>query len=246
MSGVVVVLAVVSVVSITGGDAQPTPAPPSTDGGAVTPSLPEGCTRARVAHPTPRRFSAPSDQLEPGRDVEAVIETSCGTIKLDLFADEAPVNVNNFVFLARKGFYDGLPFHRIEKDSVLQSGDPNGRALDPPDGPGYTVPDELANAEFDRYVYGVVGMANRGPNTAGSQFFIVVHDVEGARRGEPEPAGYRPRYTIIGRVERSSWNTLERIAEVDVRGGLDPVRSVEPVLPVVVRSVEVRVAQPQG
>lgn len=175
-----------------------------------------------------------------------MIETSCGTIKLDLFADEAPINVNNFVYLARKGFYDGLPFHRIEKDSVIQSGDPNGRALDPPDGPGYTVPDELANAEFDRYVYGVVGMANRGPNTAGSQFFIVVHDFEGARRGEPEPAGYRPLYTIIGRVERSSWNTLERIAEVDVKGGLDPVRSVEPVAPVVVRSVKVKVAQPQG
>jgi cyclophilin family peptidyl-prolyl cis-trans isomerase len=148
--------------------------------------------------------------------------------------------VNNFLFLAGRGFYEGLPFHRIEKDSVVQSGDPNGRALDPPEGPGYVVEDELASARYDRYVFGVVGMANRGPGTAGSQFFIVVHDPEGARRGEPEPAGYRPRYTIIGRVLRPSWSALERIAEADTKGGLDPVESVEPVRPVIIRSVEIR------
>jgi cyclophilin family peptidyl-prolyl cis-trans isomerase len=168
-----------------------------------------------------------------------VIHTSCGDLELELFEDQAPANVNSFVFLARRGFYEGLPFHRIEKNSVVQSGDPNGRALDPPDGPGYAVEDELAGAHYDKYVYGVVGMANAGPDTAGSQFFIVVHDPEGAARGRPEPAGYRPNYTIIGRVEERSWDALARIADVDTKGGLDPVESVEPVRPVIIESIDI-------
>ena len=204
------------------------------------PPLPEGCKATRVQKLRPQSYDGPRSVLQTGRDYRAVVDTSCGELELDLFEQEAPVNVNNFVFLAARGFYDGLPFHRIEKDSVLQTGDPNGRSLDPPDGPGYVVADELANAHFDRYVYGVIGMANRGPDTAGSQFFIVVHDLRGARQGDPEPAGYRPRYTIIGRVARKSWETLERIAEVDTQGGKDPVKSVRPIRPVVIRSIELK------
>ena len=246
VAGVTAVLGVVLGLSIAGGDARPPPAPAA---GARAPkaTLPQGCERARVTGLKPQRFRSPRDVVAPGSDVKAVIDTSCGKIELDLFEDRAPINVNSFAFLAGRGFYDGLPFHRIEKDSVVQSGDPNGRALDPPEGPGYSLPDELDGTDREQYVYGVVGMANRGPDTAGSQFFIVVHDIEGARKGNPEEAGYRPRYTIIGRVARSSWDTLERIAKVDVKGGLDPVRSVEPVLPVVIRSIDVEGGgQPQG
>ncbi|MFN2490875.1 MAG: peptidylprolyl isomerase [Actinomycetota bacterium] len=212
---------------------------PSESEAAAAPSLPEGCERQERRQPSAPSFDAPQQVLEAGRDLGAVIHTSCGDLALDLFEDEAPGNVNSFVFLARRGFYEGLPFHRVEKESVLQSGDPNGANLDPPDGPGYTVDDELASAHFDRYVYGVVGMANAGPDTAGSQFFIVVHDPEGALEGDPEPAGFRPRYTIIGRVDRSSWDTLARLASVDTKGGIDPVESVEPVIPVLVDSIDV-------
>ncbi|CAN5690888.1 hypothetical protein BH24ACT26_BH24ACT26_02790 [soil metagenome] len=206
----------------------------------VEPTLPDGCEQRELDLDPPRRYGAPEAVLRPGRDYRAVLHTSCGDVVLDLFEDEAPENVNSFLFLAQRGFYDGLPWHRVEGDSVIQNGDPNGRNLDPPDGPGYTVDDETASAHFDRYVYGVVGMANAGEDTAGSQFFIVTHDPEGAAEGAGEPAGFRPDYTIIGRVPQSSWDVLERIASVDTRGGIDAVEAVRPVLPVVIDSVDIR------
>jgi cyclophilin family peptidyl-prolyl cis-trans isomerase len=205
---------------------------------APEPRLPEGCERARPGT-TSLSFDAPRRVLESARDYRALIRTSCGEVAMDLFEDGAPINVNSFVFLARRGFYDGLPWHRVERQSVIQSGDPNGRNLDPPDGPGYTVPDETQAAHFDDYVYGIVGMANAGPDTAGSQFFIVTHDAEGAAAGEPEPAGFRPRYTIIGRVVRSSWGVLARIASIETKGGIEAVEAVEPAVPVVIDSIEV-------
>lgn len=240
--GVTTVLGVVVALSLAGTGARPEGDGSSARPRERLPTLPEGCEEVTPRRYEGRRFDAPDDVLRAGRDYSAVIHTSCGDIVFDLFEDDAPANVNSFVFLARKGFYDGLPFHRIEKDSVIQSGDPNGQALDPPDGPGYEVRDELAGTSYDDYVFGVVGMANRGPHTdtAGSQFFIVVHDPEGARRGRPEPAGYRPNYTLIGRTTRSSWDTLERIADADTKGGSDPVEAVEPVRPVIVESVDIR------
>ena len=204
------------------------------------PPLPSGCEERRLEPFSKASLDGPEDVLGTG-DARARVQTSCGVLLIDLFEDRAPLNVNNFAFLANEGFYDGLPFFRVEKDSVVQTGDPNGHPLDAPNGPGYTVPDELAAAHYDGYVYGVVAMANRWPvrDSAGSQFFIVVHDREGAEQGDPEPAGYRPRYTIIGRVARSSWGVLERIAEVDTKGGIDLLESVEPVAPVTVDSVEI-------
>ena len=240
--GVTGVLAVAVALSITAGGA-PSEGNPAAPAPERKPPLPKGCSSARVGELQTRSFEAPDQVLKPGEDLRAVIRTSCGDIALDLFEEDAPVNVNSFAFLARQGFYTGLPFHRVEKNSVIQSGDPNGKALDPPEGPGYELPDELARAHFDRYVYGVVGIANRGPDTGGSQFFIVVHDLEGARADDPEPAGYRPNYTIIGRVDRSSWDVLDRIAEADTKGGLDPVESVEPVHPVVIRAIDIREAR---
>ncbi|HEX2235324.1 MAG TPA: peptidylprolyl isomerase, partial [Actinomycetota bacterium] len=207
------------------------------------PALPEGCDPAPPRPEVPEPLASPPLDRPPPGDLVAVVATTCGDIVVDLAEGSAPRNVANFVGLARAGFYDGLRFHRVEKNSVLQAGDPNGRALDPPDGPGYTlgvepsaVPDEPR-----RYVYGVVAMANVAEGTAGSQFFIVVHDYEGALEGDPEPAGYRPDYPIIGAVARRSWETLQRIARVETRGGsADPARAVEPVLPIAIRSIEVR------
>jgi cyclophilin family peptidyl-prolyl cis-trans isomerase len=116
----------------------------------------------------PGTYPAPPPMtIDPGASFTATLETSCGPIVIDLDAEQAPETVNNFVFLAREGFYDGLTFHRVVTGFVIQGGDPEG---DGRGGPGYTFPDELPD---DGYPPGSVAMANAGPDTNGSQFFIV-------------------------------------------------------------------------
>lgn len=206
----------------------------------AAPPLPDGCEsepRPGAAPPLPRRQPEPS--LEAATDYRAVLQTSCGEVVVELLGGRAPATVANFVGLARRGFYDGLTWHRVERDVLIQSGDPNGRNLVPPDGPRYTVADELGGVAARDYVYGAVAMANAGSDTAGSQFFIVVHDYEGAVDGDAEPAGLQPDYTIFGRVERSSWEVLERLAAVPVRGGLDLVEAVTPVTPIYIDAIDI-------
>ncbi|MFA6522729.1 MAG: peptidylprolyl isomerase [Patescibacteria group bacterium] len=100
------------------------------------------------------------------------ITTAKGDIVIKLFPETAPKTVSNFISLAEKGFYNGLTFHRREEGFVIQGGDPNGNGTG---GPGYTFEDELTDDKtYDR---GIVAMANRGPNTNGSQFFIMLDDV---------------------------------------------------------------------
>ncbi|MGI6103059.1 MAG: peptidylprolyl isomerase [Patescibacteria group bacterium] len=122
----------------------------------------------------------PADRVE---NKQAVIRTSKGEIRIALFADEAPLTVSNFVFLAEDGFYDGLTFHRVEPGFVIQGGDPRGNGTG---GPGYRFADEPVKRPYNR---GIVAMANSGPNTNGSQFFIMLQD-------NPLP----PNYTIFGEV----------------------------------------------
>jgi len=102
------------------------------------------------------------------QEVGAVMRTSKGDIKIRLFAGEAPVTVANFVNLAKKGFYDGLSFHRVIADFMIQGGCPDGRGTG---GPGYQIDDEFG-AGLAHTEAGVFSMANAGPNTGGSQFFI--------------------------------------------------------------------------
>lgn len=118
-------------------------------------------------------FDAPEDQGLTGT-VRVRIDTSCGPITLDLFPDVAPQAVNSFVFLARAGYFDGTVFHRIVPGFVIQGGDPTAAGTG---NPGYRLPDELPPDGF-AYAPGVVAMANAGPDSAGSQFFIVVADVQ--------------------------------------------------------------------
>lgn len=100
----------------------------------------------------------------------AVFETSKGTFKVELFDDKAPKTAGNFATLAQKGFYNGLIFHRVIDNFMIQSGDPNGNGTG---GPGYTIPDEFSpDLKHDKA--GILSMANRGPNTGGSQFFITL------------------------------------------------------------------------
>ena len=110
----------------------------------------------------------PEMVIDPEHEYEAVIRTEKGDMRVNLFAEEAPKTVNNFVFLANQGFYDGVVFHRVLEGFMAQGGDPGGSGRG---GPGYQFEDETDNGlTFDRA--GLLAMANAGPNTNGSQFFI--------------------------------------------------------------------------
>jgi cyclophilin family peptidyl-prolyl cis-trans isomerase len=114
-------------------------------------------------------YSAPPPMtLDPTKAYQATIVTEQGNIVLDLFATEAPNTVNNFVFLAREGYYDNTTFHRVLSDFMAQAGDPTGTGRG---GPGYTFGDEF-NPALRHEGPGTLSMANAGPNTNGSQFFI--------------------------------------------------------------------------
>jgi cyclophilin family peptidyl-prolyl cis-trans isomerase len=107
-------------------------------------------------------------QIDPAKRYYATIKTNKGDMRLMLYADKTPMTVNNFVFLAREGFYNGVPFHRVIKDFMIQTGDPTGTGRG---GPGYRFPDEI-HPDLRHDGPGVLSMANAGPNTNGSQFFI--------------------------------------------------------------------------
>jgi peptidylprolyl isomerase len=145
------------------GTVRPVPGPEEVACGGEVPEA--------ALEPKPQ-FSAPARVLKEGVEYEAVLETSCGDIVISLLADQAPETVNSFVFLARRGYFDGQRIHRLDTSiAVIQGGDPSGDPGDGVDGPGYTIPDELTGDES--YGPGVFAMANAGPNTGGSQFFIV-------------------------------------------------------------------------
>ena len=114
-------------------------------------------------------YTAPPPMgIDAGKAYTATFETPRGNIVCELFAKDAPNTVNNFVFLAREGFYDGTTFHRVIADFMIQGGDPTGSGSG---GPGYRFLDELKNNPRQHKV-GSLSMANAGPNTNGSQFFI--------------------------------------------------------------------------
>jgi len=114
----------------------------------------------------PKQYSKPEQVIDPSKRYRAVITTEKGDIELALDPSRAPKTVNNFVFLAQEGYYDGLTFHRVVDDFVIQGGCPEGSGRG---GPGYRFEDEPVQGE---YTAGAVAMANSGPNTNGSQFFI--------------------------------------------------------------------------
>ncbi len=145
----------------------------------------------------------PEMALDPELSYTASIETNEGTFQVELLADAAPLTVNNFVFLAREGFYDGVVFHRIIRDFMIQTGDPTGTGAG---GPGYRFRDELPPAL--PYAPGVVAMANAGPNTNGSQFFICTGK-------SAEYLNQRPDYSVFGRVSEG-FDVVQKIAATPV------------------------------
>ena len=151
--------------------------------------------------------AAPPTCIDPGVDYSATMVTDAGTIEIDLLEDEAPVTVNNFVYLARYQYYDGLDFHRVIPDFVLQGGDPNG---DGTGGPGYRFEDELPEPED--YEAGSLAMANSGPETNGSQFFIVTSE-QGAET-LVEAVGGTANYSLFGRVTSG----MDVVASIEADG----------------------------
>jgi len=135
-------------------------------------SLLTACQTAATA-PTatpsgPKQWTSPPPmQIDPAKSYIATLHTTRGNIVIELLPKAAPITVNNFVFLARQGFYDGVTFHRVIKDFMAQGGDPTGTGSG---GPGYQFQDEISTLTFDSA--GVLAMANAGPGTNGSQFFI--------------------------------------------------------------------------
>jgi cyclophilin family peptidyl-prolyl cis-trans isomerase len=110
----------------------------------------------------------PALQIDPKKQYKAHMETDKGTMVIELFADKTPLTVNNFIFLSREGFYDGVIFHRVIDNFMVQGGDPTGTGRG---GPGYKFGDEF-NASLKHDKQGILSMANAGPGTNGSQFFI--------------------------------------------------------------------------
>lgn len=146
------------------------------------------------AEPT-REFDGPPPKcIEDGVDYQAVIETDIGEITIDLLEDSAPLAVNNFVFLARHQAYTEIPFHRVIPGFVVQGGDVQNQQGT--GGPGYSIPDELPEPED--YEEGSVAMANSGPDTSGSQFFIVVSD--DAAEQLIQAVGGSANYTLFATV----------------------------------------------
>ncbi len=156
--------------------------------------------------------------IDPAKDYRAEMVTSMGTMQVALFASTAPLTVNNFVFLARYHYYDGIIFHRIINGFVCQGGDPTGTGRG---GPGYRFADELPKR--GRYEIGSLAMANAGPDTNGSQFFLI-----SGRSG----AGLDPNYSLFGKV-------VKGLEVVDAMQRVETDRNDRPRTEVVIESVTI-------
>jgi peptidyl-prolyl cis-trans isomerase B (cyclophilin B) len=161
----------------------------------------EGCKQVEAPPPKQVSLKAPKQTLKRGEAVTAVVQTSCGSFEIALDTERAPKTANSFAYLSEEGFYDGLTFHRIVPDFVIQGGDPEGTGSG---GPGYSV-DEKPPANL-AYTKGTVAMAKTSaepPGRSGSQFYVVT----GADAGLP------PEYALVGKVDEGL-DVVERIGSL--------------------------------
>jgi peptidyl-prolyl cis-trans isomerase B (cyclophilin B) len=145
--------------------------------------------------------SAPEMAIDPQKKYIATVETNRGSFELELYPEHAPKTVNNFVFLAREGFYDGVKFHRVISNFVIQGGDPTGTGAG---GPGYRFEDETRDNPL-KHETGVISMANAGPNTNGSQFFVT-HSPQAHLDG---------KHTVFGKVLGEGMQVVNAIRQGD-------------------------------
>jgi len=167
----------------------------------------------------------PAMQIDTSKQYFAIVDTSLGSFKIQLFASETPRTVNNFVFLSQQGFYNGVIFHRIIKTFMIQTGDPQGTGMG---GPGYKFADELPPKH--KYDVGIVAMANAGPNTNGSQFFICTGP-------DASSLNNAPNYTQFGQVV-SGMDIVQKIASVPVTTSSSGEPS-KPITPPVINSITI-------
>jgi len=154
----------------------------------------------------------PAMVIDPKKSYVAKIHTNKGVISLDLFAGRAPKTVNNFVFLARDGFYDGVVFHRVIDNFMIQGGDPTGTGRS---GPGYKWDDEKSALQIE-HEKGSLSMANAGPNTNGSQFFIT---------HEPQPH-LNGNHAVFGKVQSDAdQKVVDSIEQRDVIETIEIIES---------------------
>jgi cyclophilin family peptidyl-prolyl cis-trans isomerase len=177
-------------------------------------------SETKGAQAVKNKSNPPPMIIDKTKSYTAVLKTTEGDITVQLNASKVPVTVNNFVTLAKKGFYNNTIFHRAIKGFMIQGGDPKG---DGTGGPGYTFADEPFDDEYKR---GTIAMANAGPDTNGSQFFIMHQDYD-----------LPPNYTIFGKVV-SGIEVVDKIAEAQVSTSETGEKS-KPVNPVKVTSVEI-------
>jgi cyclophilin family peptidyl-prolyl cis-trans isomerase len=173
-------------------------------------AVPEGYERTPYLSDTQEQsFEAPEEVLEPNTDYAAVIETNRGRMVVDLYEEETPQTVNNFVFLARHRYYDGVVFHRVLEGFMAQTGDPTGTGRG---GPGYVFEDEIVES-LGHDEPGTLSMANAGPGSNGSQFFITF---------APTPH-LNGRHTVFGRVVEGE-EVLDKLQRIDPQrpGGAKP------------------------
>ena len=150
-----------------------------------------------------KQYNAPpAMQIDQSKTYIAHFKTDKGEFDVELFASQAPVTVNNFVFLAQEGFYDGLNFHRVISDFMIQGGDPTGTGRS---GPGYKWDDEAAALGLPHDGPGVLSMANAGPNTNGSQFFIT----------HVETPWLNGKHAVFGKVMGDGQKVVNAIAQGD-------------------------------
>lgn len=178
----------------------PTPKPTANQTTATTPA-------PTTVTPTPFPSATEASSANP----VAIIHTNMGDIKIELFQDEAPVTVNNFIKLANDGFYDGIIFHRVIANFMIQTGDPTGTGMG---GPGYKFADEF-DPDLRHDGPGVVSMANSGPNTNGSQFFITL---------EATP-WLNDKHSVFGRVIEGQ-DVVKQIGSVETDSRDRPVTDV--------------------
>ncbi len=171
-----------------------------------------------------QQYSAPPAMaIDPAKRYTATLQTNKGEFQVEFFPQDAPTTVNNFVCLARDGYFDNTPFHRIVSGFVIQGGDPTGTGSG---GPGYRFQDEPVVRDYER---GTLAMANAGPNTNGSQFFVVLDDLRGQ---------LPKNYTIFGRVV-SGMDVVDDIARTPTRVGPNGREKSTPTEPVTLEKVTI-------
>ncbi|HET7444887.1 MAG TPA: peptidylprolyl isomerase [Solirubrobacterales bacterium] len=215
-----IAVAIVAVILISRGGGDDNGANPTTAAKAAK----NGCKEVEAPEPKNVKLKAPEETIEAGEEQTAVVETSCGTFKIELDTKQAPITTNSFAYLAEEGVYDDLSFLRIAPGFVIQGGDPtetqSGDA-------GYKVEEKPpANLE---YTNGVVAMAKSSaepPGTSGSQFFVVT---------APD-AGLPAEYALVGKVTEGM-DVVEKIGKL-------PVNGETPKKPVVIESVTIEPGRP--